>query len=66
MKVKRRLYEGVAVSTALYGVQTWSVTVAEKRLNVMEMRCGIMHMRCEERTGVTSRAECVEVVKKNL
>ena len=40
MNVKRRLYEGVAVSTALYGAETWSMAVAEKMiLNVIEMRC---------------------------
>ena len=31
MNVKRRLYEGVAVSTALHGPKTWSMAVAEKR-----------------------------------
>ena len=30
MKVKRRLYEGVAATTALYGAETLSMTVAEK------------------------------------
>ena len=40
MNVKRRLYEGVAVPTALYGTETWRMVVAEKkRLNVMEMKC---------------------------
>ena len=40
MNVKRRLYEGVAVPTALYWPETWAMAVAEKkRLNVMEMRC---------------------------
>ena len=65
MNVKRRLYEGVAVPTALYEDEKWSMGVAEKkRLNVMEMRCqkstsGITCMdrvRNEEvqrRTGVT-------------
>ena len=46
--VKRELYEGVAVQTALYGAEIWSTGVAEKkRLNVMEMRCVeqcILHM----------------------
>ena len=64
MNVKRKLYEGVAVPTALYGSETWSMGVAEKRkLNVMEMKClrsmcGVTRMdrvRNEEvrrRTGV--------------
>ena len=40
MNVRRRLYEGVAVPAALYGAETWSMAVAEKkRLNVMEMMC---------------------------
>ena len=40
MNVKRRLYEGVAVSTALYWAETWSMAIAEKkRMNVMQMRC---------------------------
>ena len=66
MNVKRRLYEGAAVPTALYGSETWSMTVAEKRLNVMEMRClrsmyevsCIDQVRNEEmqrRTGVTRK-----------
>ena len=65
MNVKRRLYEGVAVSTVLYRDEKWSMRIAEKkRLNVMEMRClkstsGVTCMdrvRNEEvhkRTGVT-------------
>ena len=36
MNVKRRLYEGVAVPN---GAETWSMAVAEKRLNMMGMRC---------------------------
>ena len=32
------LYEGIAMPTALYGAETWSMVVTEKRLNVMEMR----------------------------
>ena len=50
MNVKRRLYEEVAVLTALYGAATWSMAVADKkRLNVMEMRdlrsmCGVTCM----------------------
>jgi len=40
MNVKRRLYEGIVVPTALYGAETWKVGAAERRrLNVMEMRC---------------------------
>ncbi|KAK7882210.1 hypothetical protein WMY93_028384 [Mugilogobius chulae] len=64
MDAKRRLYEGVVVPAALYGAETWSLKVAEKRkLNVMEMKClrsmcGVTRMdrvRNEEvrrRTGV--------------
>ncbi len=32
MNAKRRLYEGVVIPTALYGLE-------RRRLNVMEMRC---------------------------
>ena len=39
VNIMRRLYEGIAVPTALYGTETWSMGVAEKRLNAMEMRC---------------------------
>ena len=64
MQVKRRLYEGIAIPTALYGAETWSMGAAEKRLNVAEMKClrgmcGVTRMdriRNEEvrrRTGVT-------------
>uniref|UniRef100_A0A8C8DHP6 ribonuclease H n=1 Tax=Oryzias sinensis TaxID=183150 RepID=A0A8C8DHP6_9TELE len=61
---KRRLYEGVVVPAALYGAETWSLKVAEKRkLNVVEMRClrsmcGVTRMDrvrnevIRERTGV--------------
>ena len=31
MNVQRRLYEGVAVTTALHGPKTWSMAVAEKK-----------------------------------
>ena len=50
MKVKRKLYEGIVVPTALYGAETWSMGTAEKRrLNVLEMRC--LRSMC----GVTRR-----------
>jgi len=40
MNVKRRLYEGVIVPTALYGAETWGMKVAEKKkVNVFEMKC---------------------------
>jgi len=40
MGAKRRLYEGVVVSTALYGAETWSLKQEDRRrLDVMEMRC---------------------------
>ena len=49
MNVKRKLYEEVAVPNALYGAETLSITVVQKRLNVMEIRylrimCGVMSM----------------------
>ena len=65
INVKRRLYKGVAVPTALYGTETWSMAVAEKkRLKAMEMRrlrsiCGVTHMNrvrnkeVQRKTGVT-------------
>ncbi len=40
MNAKKRLYEGIVVTTALYGAETWNIGAAERRrLNVMEMRC---------------------------
>ncbi len=40
MNAKRRLYEGVVVSAALYVAETWNMGAGERRrLNVMEMRC---------------------------
>ncbi len=37
MNAMRRLYEGLVVSTALYGTETWNMEAAERRnLNVME------------------------------
>ena len=39
INVKRRLYEGVVVPTALLGDETLSMGVAEKKLIVMERRC---------------------------
>ena len=40
MNVNRKLYEGLVVYTACYGAETWSMTVAEKKiLTVMEVRC---------------------------
>ena len=50
MNIKRRMYEEIAVPTALYMAETWSIEVArKKRLNAMEMRClrsmcGVIHM----------------------
>ena len=50
MNVKRKLYEGIVVPTALYGAETWNVgTTEKKRLNVLEMRC--LRSMC----GVTRR-----------
>ncbi len=39
MTVNGRLYEGVVVQTAWYGVEIWNAEAAERRLNVVEMRC---------------------------
>ncbi len=37
INAKRRLYEGVVVSSALYGDETWNMGAAERRgLNLME------------------------------
>ena len=69
MNIKRMLYEGIVVPTALYGAETWSMREADrKRLNSMEMRClrrmckvsrvdqyrnGIRNTEIRRRTGVT-------------
>ncbi len=40
MNAKRRLYKGVVVPTALYGVETWNVRETERnRLDIFEMMC---------------------------
>ena len=40
MDVKRKLHERIAVLTTLYGMETCSTAVAEKKkLDVMKMRC---------------------------
>ena len=40
INVKRMMYERIVVPTVLYGAETWSLNVREKkRLNVMEMKC---------------------------
>ena len=47
INVKRKLYEGVIVPTALYGAEKWNMTVVEKkRLNEMEM---CLRSMCGER-----------------
>ncbi len=63
MNTKRRLYAGVVVPTALYGVENWNMGAEErKRLNVLEMRylnslCGVTRLDrvrnvVRRRTGV--------------
>ena len=40
VKSKKFLYEGVIVSTALYGAEAWGMRSAEKRkVNVLERKC---------------------------
>ena len=40
IKAKKCLYEGVIVSTALYGAEAWGMRSAERRkVNVLEMKC---------------------------
>ena len=40
MKAKQCLFEGVIVSTALYGAEAWGMRNAERReVNVLEMKC---------------------------
>ena len=40
IKVKKCLYEGVIVPTALYGAEAWGMRSAERRkVNVIEMKC---------------------------
>ena len=40
IKVKKCLYEGLIVPTALYGAEAWSMRSAEKRkVNVLEIKC---------------------------
>ncbi len=40
MIAKRRLYLGIAIQTAVYGVEAWNMEAAErKKLNVVESWC---------------------------
>ena len=40
IKVKKCLYEGVIVPTALFGAEAWGIRSAERRkVNVLEMQC---------------------------
>ena len=40
IKAKKCLYEGVIVSTALYGAEAWCMRSAERRkMNVLEIKC---------------------------
>ena len=40
IKVKKCLYEGVIVPTALYGSEAWGMRSSERRkVNVLEMKC---------------------------
>ena len=40
IKVKKYLYEGVIVPTALYGAEAWGMRRSERRIvNVLEMEC---------------------------
>ena len=40
IKAKKCLYEGVIVSTALYGAEAWGMRSAQRRkVNVLEMKC---------------------------
>ena len=37
--IKKKLYKGISVPTALYGAKTWSMAIAKKIFNAMEMKC---------------------------
>ena len=40
IKVKKCLYEGVVVPTALYGTEAWGMRIAKRRkVNVLGMKC---------------------------
>ena len=40
LEVKKNMYESIVVPTVMYGSETWSMGVKErKRLDVMEMKC---------------------------
>ena len=40
IKMKKSLYEGVIVPTALYGTEAWGMRNAGRRkVNVLEMKC---------------------------
>ena len=60
IKAKKCLYEGVIVSTSLYGAEAWRMRSAERRnVNILEMKClrslvGMSRMdRVRHREGVS-------------
>ena len=62
IKAKKCLYEGVIVSTALYGPEAWGMRSAERRkVKVLEMKClislvGVSRMDRVRNEGVRRRA----------
>lgn len=72
MNVKRRVYEGVVVPTALYGAKTWNVRQDErKRLDVFEVRClrsmvGVMRMDRVRNEDVRQRTEVVRKLSERV
>ena len=63
IKAKKSLYEGVIVTTALYGAEAWGMRSAERRkVNVLEMKClrslvGVSRMDRVRNEEVRRRAE---------
>ena len=49
IKAKKCLYEGVIVTTALYGAEAWCMRNTERRkVNVLEMKCLRNLVECHE------------------
>ena len=61
IKDNKCLYEGVIVSTALYGAEAWGMRSAERRkLNVLEMKC----LRSLVRVSRMDRVRNEEVLRR--
>ncbi len=72
INIKRRLYKGIVVPTALYGAEMWNVRQDErKRLDVFELRClrsmvGVTRMERVRNEDVRQRTEVVRKLSERV